>query len=122
MPALTPKALADYPDDISQPWKQALESPRKIILAAEGVSMQRAKYLHARLKAARAGLQVYYDRDHEYHRASVNNHLHIRNEAYPGNAELRNVKVWYEGMIKRPSEEAAEWMAELIRKRQSGLI
>lgn len=122
MPALTPKALQDYPDEISQPWKQAFASPGQRILVAEGVSMARAKYLHVRLKAARLGMRDFYHKDHEYYRASINNRLHVRNDSYPLNKELRNVWVWYDGMIRRPSEDAAEFYAELIRKQRSGLI
>ena len=75
MPALTPKALQDYPDEISQPWKKALDAPGLRILAAEGVSMARAKYLHVRLKAARAGMREFYHKDHEYYGSNINQHL-----------------------------------------------
>lgn len=119
MPALKPKALQDYPDEISKPWLDAMASPQVKIFAAEGVSEARAKYIHARLKAARQGMQVFYDKDHQYYRASAYNRLQIRKDRYPGNPELWNVRVWFEGLIKRPSEEAAEFYAQLMKNSQS---
>jgi hypothetical protein len=117
MPALKPKALQDYPDEISKPWIEAIRVPGVRVIVAEGVSETRAKYLHARLKAARQGMREFYDRDHPYYRAAAYDRLQIRKERYPLNQELWDVRVWFTGLIKRPSEEAAEAYAILMRNR-----
>lgn len=119
MPATVPKALHEYSDEISRPLLQALQQPGTRYLAEEGISMKRAKYLQVRMQAAIRGFTAFYHRDHEYYRAAINKRLHIRNEAFPANDEFRNLWVVYDGMIKRPSEEFAEYLADLASRRES---
>lgn len=119
MPVNTPKALHDYADDISKPIVKALAQPGIRVLAEEGISPKRASYLQVRMQAAIRGMTTFYHADHEYYRAAINKRLHTRVEKFPGNPAFKNLWVWYDGVIKRPSEEAAEMIAELIRKRKN---
>lgn len=108
MPALTPKQLDDYPDVIRFAWEKAIATPMLKVVVLEGVAEKQANYIHARLKSARQGMRKFYPREHMYFRASEAGRLQIRKDKYPLNRELWNVTVWFEGIIKRPSEEADE--------------
>lgn len=119
MPIADPKALHDYPDEISRPIMKAFEQPGIPVLAEEGISEKRAKYLHVRMQAAIRGMLVFYHPDHEYYRAALNKRVQLRRPKFPANPEFYNLYVTYAGMIKRPSEEFAEFYAEMIKKSQS---
>lgn len=119
MPVADPKALHDYPDEINRPLMKALAQPGIRHIAEEGISEKRAKYLQIRMQAAIRGMVKFYHADHEYYRAAINKRLHIRKVRYPSNYELWSIVVYYDGMIKRPSEEFAEFFAELMRKQKN---
>lgn len=119
MPVNTPKALHEYAEEINGPIIKVLKQPGVRLLAEEGISPKRASYLQVRMQAAIRGMTTFYHADHEYYRAAINKRLHTRIEKFPTNHEFKNLWVWYDGTIKRPSEEAAELIAELIRKQKN---
>lgn len=105
--------------EVREAYLKAFASPGKLIIVREHASLEIAQWLHTKLKQARAGFLVYLPKEHEYYRAAACERLHINRQYTPKAPEFRTVTLLYDGMIKRPSEEAAEWLANLTKNQQS---
>jgi len=119
MPRAKIKALDDADPMLAGPFREALANPGKRVVVAPDVSEKVAINIQVRMQAIRQGFLTFYSRDHEYFRAAENRRIRIEREYDASKPSLRTVIVVYSGMIKRPSELAEEYIANLMRNSQS---
>lgn len=116
MPRAKIKSIEEVDPIIGNAFRKAFASPGQRVVVVEGVAPEVARNLQVRMQAVRQGFVSFYPEEHEWHRAAVCNRLRIEREYDSKMPAMRTLTIRYAGMIKRPSEEAAEWLASLIEK------
>jgi hypothetical protein len=113
MPRTKVKALEEVDPLIANAFRNAFAKPGQRIVVAPDVTPAVATNLQVRMQAVRQGFTKFYPRDHEYYRAAECGRLRIEREYDSKQPGLRTVTIRYTGLIKRPSEIAAEYMERL---------
>ena len=118
MPRAKIKALEEVDPIISLAFRAAFANPGKRIVVAPDVALAVANNLHVRMQAVRQGFMHFYHRDHEYYRAAENRRIRIEKEYDRAKPSLRTLTIVYAGILKRPSEMAAEYIERLKNNSQ----
>lgn len=112
MPSALPRSIDDCDSIIREAFLWVFAHPGELYVVAPDASIAYATRLSSKLKAVRQGFTRFHPPEHEWHRAALNNRLHIKRDYKPKAPELRTVTLKYEGLLLRPSEEAAKALAD----------
>lgn len=116
MPRAKIKSLEEVDPIISEAYRKAFANPGATVVVAPNVAPNVAINLQVRMRAVRQGFLTLFPKEHEYHRAALYGRLWIEREYDHKSPGTRTVILRYSGMIKRPSEVAAEYMASLQKE------
>lgn len=119
MPRAKIKSLEEVDPMISKAFREAFASPGKDILVAPHLAEDVAINLQVKMKAVRQGFRIYFPEDHEYHRAAKYERIWVERKPSKTHPGTRDLIIHYKGMIKRPSEEYAEMLAQLKKNMPS---
>lgn len=112
MPGKFAKPLDQCLPEVRDAYLKAFANPGVVQVVREQASIKMANWLHVKLKQARAGFREFLPSEHEYHRAAVNELLHIEKPPIPGIPDMKSVTLLYDGKILRPSDFAAKAFAD----------